>query len=228
MKILAIDTCTKNASCTILENEKILAHFFINSNITHSETIIVMIENCLSTLKLDINQIDEFICTNGPGSFTGVRIGLSIIKGFFIGLKKPCYTVSSLLSLAYNCLDLEGQIIMPILDAKRKQFYTALFKIENSSVVRLHNDIAINIDEIQNFCKNYNQKIFILGDGINEYKKNYKKNDKFIILSQNLVYNSSLGAALSYTNKNNISNTLEPSYIRLSQAQQDLNKNLER
>lgn len=225
MKILAIDTCTKSASCTILENKKILSHFFINSNITHSETIILMIKNCLNTLKLDINQIDEFICTNGPGSFTGVRIGLSIIKGFFIGLKKPCYTVSSLLSLAHNCLDLEGQIIMPILDAKRNQFYSALFKIKNSSVIRLYDDVAININEIQTFCKNYNQKIFLLGDGINEYKKHYQKDDKFIILSENIVYNSSLGAALSTVNKNNISSNLEPSYIRLSQAQQDLNKN---
>lgn len=228
MKILAIDTCTKSASCTILENQKILAHFFINSNITHSETIIIMIENCLNNLKMDLKQIDKFVCTNGPGSFTGVRIGLSIIKGFSIGLKKTCYTVSSLLSLAHNCLDLEGQIIMPILDAKRKQFYTALFKIENSSVIRICDDTCVDITNIQKFCDKYHQKIFILGDGINEYKKNYEQNNKFIILSENIAYNSSLGAALSSLDKNNVSYNLEPSYIRLSQAQQDLNKNLER
>ena len=153
MKILAIDTCTKSGSVTLCEDDFILSSNYINVKITHSETLLPLVEQVLANTKTKIEDIDLFSVSKGPGSFTGVRIGVSVVKGLAFESKKNCLGISSLLGVAYQCQDIDG-IICPVLDARKNQFYTAMFSSENKKISRLTEDNALNIDEITEIIKN--------------------------------------------------------------------------
>lgn len=225
MKMLCIDTCTNCCSATILIDGNVVSHNFLNTNKTHSETIITLIDNALKTAEINIDDIDIFGTSNGPGSFTGVRISSAIIKGLCFNDNIPCVTVSSLLSLAYNVLDIDG-IIMPVLDARKNQFYTALFKCYNKKITRITKDDAIDICDISLNIKNFKENIYLVGDGAEKCFNKIK--DDFLnirLCSQNTVYNNSLGVALACFNNldtQKSSKNICPNYIRLSQAQKDL------
>lgn len=127
LNILALDTSAKAASCAVYKDKLLVCEGFLNAGLTHSVTIMPMVNDMLSRANLALQDIDVFAVSSGPGSFTGLRIGISAVKGMAFALNKPCAAVSTLEALAYNVAAFHG-IIAPAMDARRSQFYTALFR----------------------------------------------------------------------------------------------------
>jgi tRNA threonylcarbamoyladenosine biosynthesis protein TsaB len=164
MLLLGLDSSAKAASCAVYDTDtqSVAAYGGVNNRITHSETLMPLAENILKAAKLTLSDIGAFAVTNGPGSFTGVRIAASAVKGMAFALNKPVYAVSTLHSLAYNLLDsaLESCIACCVMDARREQFYNAMFRVSGGSVRRLTPDRAIGKDELETELQSYaNEKI---------------------------------------------------------------------
>lgn len=160
MKILSVDSSSVSASVAITENGATLAENFINNGLTHSQTLMPMVEKTLKDSGVSIKDIDLFAITNGPGSFTGVRIGIASVKGMADALNKKCMAVSTLEAIA-EPLKNEDSIACAVMDARCNQVYTAIF--ENGK--RLCEDKAVLIDELGVELKNYNKKVVFIGDG---------------------------------------------------------------
>lgn len=229
MKILAVDTSCKVASVAILEDGVTLAYFTANNKQTHSQTIMVMINNLLAVANLNVSDIDLFACANGAGSFTGLRIGISAIKGLAFGVNKPSIGISTLEGLAYNCIDLTDCIICPVMDARCGQVYNALFDIVNektvNKILRLCPDRPIKIEELCEELTKFSKKIILVGDGAFLcYNKLIACLDNVVLANDMLVLNSatSIGkiAYNQYISDDDI--LLAPNYLRLSQAEQNL------
>lgn len=139
MKILAIDTSSQSASCAVTEEGKLLGEFFTNVKLTHSQTILPMVENLLEQTRVALPEIGLFAVTDGPGSFTGLRIGLSAVKGMAHALGKGCVGVSTLEALAWNLSGMDAAVC-PVLDARCSQVYTALFRSGGDFPERLADD----------------------------------------------------------------------------------------
>lgn len=173
MKILAIDTSGPNCSVSILENNSVIGDFTIHNGITHSQNLVPMIEQVQRFTNLDLNDIDIFACSIGPGSFTGLRIGLATIKGFAISLQKKVIGVPTLLSLAYNVSQFNGTICA-LLDARNNNVYAGLYRKQDDHKINLIGDyISDSIDTLIQAIKQQDSAIPILfvGDGVEVYKE---------------------------------------------------------
>ena len=165
MKILALDSTAQAATVALCENEHLLGEYTINNGNTHSETLLPMVESLLRFFELTPKDIDLFAVSAGPGSFTGVRIGASTVKGLAFAMNKPCVGVSTLEALAQNLEGFEG-LICPVMNARRKQVYTALFRQKNGVRERLMPDSAISIAELDQILVQYSgEPIYLCGDG---------------------------------------------------------------
>ena len=175
MITLGIDSATKTASVGIVKDEKVVASFTLNHKRTHSEKLLEMVDMALKVAQLDINEIDAFAVTKGPGSFTGLRIGLATIKGLCNALNKPCYPVSTIDALYENVSGLcsFGTIIAPIMDARRGEVYCGAY-LNNEKILE---DDALNIEKFIEKLKTFNyEKIIFTGDGVEPNKEIYKYN----------------------------------------------------
>lgn len=169
MKILAVDTSAKTASGAITDGAELIALATLNSPGTHSVTLLPMIDALLSGSHMKIDDIDMFACSAGPGSFTGVRIGVSLIKGLGFGSDKPCVGVSSLEALARNMIMADG-ILCPVMDARRSQLYNAIFSCEKGVLKRLTDDRLITVSELADELKRLSpdgRPIYFNGEGYN-------------------------------------------------------------
>ena len=164
MKILSVDSSALVASVALCEDENVLAEYTINNGNTHSETLLPMIESVLGFFELGANEIDMFAVSAGPGSFTGVRIGAATLKGLAFGFGKPCVEVSTLEAIAYN-LRLHRGLICPVMNARRGQVYTAVFRSNGETLERLMPDAAISIEELDIILANYGEDVCLCGDG---------------------------------------------------------------
>jgi len=164
MKILAFDSTAKAASVAVTEDGKLLGVYNIDNGLTQSELLLPMAENLLKSLKLGFSDIGLLAVSVGPGSFTGVRIGASLVKGIAFGRGIPCSAVSTLEALAENLFPLVGYIV-PVMDARRKQVYTATFKSDGRTLERLTPDRAISIDELADELSRLDGDIYLSGDG---------------------------------------------------------------
>ena len=166
MKILAIDTTAKTAAAAITDGERLLASATLNNPGTHSVTVLPTVETLLRGASLTFSDIDMFAVSAGPGSFTGVRIGVSLVKGLAFGTDKPCVGVSSLEALARNLTAVNG-LICPVMDARRNQLYNALFTCENGTITRLTEDRLITADELGEELRGYaeSRPVYFVGDG---------------------------------------------------------------
>ena len=164
MKILALDTSATVATVAVTDNLTPLAEYTVNNKNTHSETLLPMIESALAALSMKISDIDLFALSAGPGSFTGVRIGAATIKGLAFGSKKPCAEVSTLEALANNLLFHKG-LICPVMNARRSQVYTALFRSDGKALTRLMPDSALAISELDEILAKYAEPVSLVGDG---------------------------------------------------------------
>lgn len=166
MKILALDSSAIVATVALCEDERLLAEYTVNNGNTHSETLLPMVESLLRHFGLGAKDVDLFAVSSGPGSFTGVRIGAATVKGLAFGREdKCCVGVSTLEALAYNLIGNTG-IICPVMNARRSQVYTALFRCDEKGLTRLMPDSAIAISELDDILAKYSgERIMLCGDG---------------------------------------------------------------
>lgn len=167
MKILVLDTSALTATAAVLDGDTIVCEESTTTKLTHSQTIMPMVDDLLSKASLDISDIDLFACSVGPGSFTGLRIGIGTIKGLAYGCGKKVCAVSTLEALAHN-IPFSDFLIAPIMDARREQVYNALYRWENGRLITIEEPRAISIEEL---CNSLNEKTVFVGDGVKVYKE---------------------------------------------------------
>lgn len=225
MKILSVDSSSVSASVSITENGITLAENFINNGLTHSKTLMPMVEKTLKDGGISIKDIDLFAIANGPGSFTGVRIGIASVKGMADALAKKCVAVSTLEAIAEPLKD-KDYIACAVMDARCNQVYTAIF--ENGK--RLCEDKAVLIDELGVELKNYNKKVVFIGDGsVLCYEKLKDIVTDISVADENIryIHASSIGRLAEDKIENGEEPTdsakLVPYYLRLPQAERELN-----
>ena len=231
MKILAVDTSATSASVCVAQENKIIGEFSINTALTHSQTLIPMIEQLAEKTGVTLDNIDAIAVNAGPGSFTGVRIGVAAVKGIAFSRNIPCVSVSTLESMAYNMLD-NDCIICSVMDARCSQVYNSLFRVKDGKVTRLIEDRALSLTDLKLDLQKYNEKIILVGDGA-EITFNYFENslqNVFLASVNNRVQKASSIACVAFKKINNgetlNASELMPVYLRLPQAQRELNKKL--
>jgi len=225
MKILAVDTSANTATVCVVEDDKLLAEEIVNHKKTHSQTLMPMIDNVLKNCGVDISDIDVFAVANGPGSFTGLRIGVSAIKGMAHALDKPVIEISTLEAMAYNIYMCE-EIICPIMDARRAQVYNGVYTWENGVFTELTPPRALSIEECVEDVKKYNKKVIFLGDGVpvhREYiEKELSEQAIFAPASANAQRASSLASiALNRQDGKKSCYEVSPVYLRKPQAERE-------
>lgn len=232
MKILGIDSSAKTASAAIVDDGKILSSFFINTGLTHSQTLMPMIDNVLKCADINLNEIDLIAVNRGPGSFTGIRIGVAAAKGLSDTASIKCCGISTLESMAYN-LSAFDCIACSVMDARCSQVYYSLFEIKDGAVIRLTQDSADSISALGDMLKNYNQLKIFVGDGADLCYNNLKDSlDNIRVAYESCKYQNAVGvcmAALNTSNSDYVNgNALVPEYLRLPQAERELNKKLKK
>ncbi len=229
MKILGVDSTATAASAAVYCDGKILSLNFSNTGLTHSQTLLPMIESALATAGVNIADIDVFAVSNGPGSFTGVRIGVAAVKGLAQPLNKKCITVSTLETIA-KPLENSGCYAVSVMDARCNQVYTAQFNCTDG-FERITDDEALTLDELGERLKNVEQPIVLIGDGTDVSYKKLKDVLKNVFKAPLSVrYQSAANVTLIAGKK--IENGFEgesaesilPNYLRLSQAERELKK----
>lgn len=231
MIVLSVDSATESASCAILEENRLLGEINFNYKKQHSILLMTMVEQLLTNLALNINDIDGFVVSKGPGSFTGLRIGIATIKGLSQGTGKPFLGVSSLDALAYNMAFTTG-IICPILDALRGNVYTALYKFKGDKLEKISDYLVISIEELITRLKEKEEPCTFIGDAIHIFKDTLIEalpEVGFAPVHLNLVRASALGelglAALALGEQDDI-NSFAPLYLRKSQAEREYEKKI--
>lgn len=228
MKILALDTSSQAASCALLEDERPVGSFYIDAKLTHSQTILPMVENVLTACQQNLQDVDLFVVSNGPGSFTGLRIGTAAVKGMAHGLQKPCIGLSTLEGLAYNMIGHSG-IVCAVMDARCNQVYTALFDLDDD-MRRITEDLAIPLEELKKIIKNQEKSVVLVGDGAvlcyNSIVEEERKGVTLAPAHQRLqnAYSVGLAALRAHLSEAAPARELVPTYLRLPQAQRELLK----
>jgi len=164
MIILSLDTSATVASAALCDGERLLAEYTLNNGNTHSETLLPMVESLLAHFGITTDDIDIFAASTGPGSFTGVRIGAATLKGLAFGKNKPCVSVSTLEAIAEN-LNVHKGLICPVMNARRSQVYTALFRSNGQTLERLIPDSAMSIAELDEKLAEFGEPVYFSGDG---------------------------------------------------------------
>lgn len=165
MKILAVDSAANVASAAIVANGQLLSESIVNYKKTHSETLLPMIDDLFKSCQLQPSDIDLFAVAQGPGSFTGLRIGVTTVKGLAHAVQKPVIGVSTLLGLAYN-LPFCSCIVAPIMDARRSQVYNGVYAWEGTELKELRAPRAISIEECVADVRQVGKPVLFLGDGV--------------------------------------------------------------
>ena len=225
MVILALDSTAATGSVALCRDRKLLASLTLNTGNTHSETLLPSVEALLTMCELTANDVDVFACSAGPGSFTGVRIGASTIKGMAFGKDKPCIGVSTLEALAYNLRGFSG-ILCPVMNARRSQVYNALFRAEDGKLERLCPDRAISLDELAKELSTYgDQTVYLSGDGYDMTRAALAAHH-LGTTPEELIYQSGYSVAMcalaAYeAGVRTTDAELVPTYLRLPQAERE-------
>lgn len=225
MKILSMDTSTDTVSVALCEDRSLVASFTGNMKKTHSTTLLPLIDTVLSYNGIKCENIDLLAVTAGPGSFTGLRIGVATVKGLAIGNNIPSIGVSSLQALAYNFSDREGVLICPSINARRGEVYYALFKIENGIPVRLCEDTSAHASVLEETLKGYNEQVLFCGDGTNVLRQNFKSisvpEDNQLLLYPSAVSVAMAALDIFKANGASYADMLSPTYLKPSQAERE-------
>jgi tRNA threonylcarbamoyladenosine biosynthesis protein TsaB len=186
LKILGIDTSSKFLSIALAENDNILAEESHVLDRKHSSLLVPKIGEMLEKYGTGIREIDGFVIGLGPGSFTGLRIGVSTVKGFGIASGKPCVGVPSIDAIAMNAPDGDKNTVVPVIDAKRQQLYSAIYEKKKNIVSRKAEYLLLTVDKLMKRIKG---PALFLGDGIILYEKEIKRlNEKIVFLSEDYWY----------------------------------------
>lgn len=229
MKTLAVDTSTMMATCALLDEDRLLGEFSLNQDMTHSENLVPMIKEMLDNLNLKVKDIDLFGVAIGPGSFTGLRIGIATIKSFAHVFDKPVIGVSTLEGLAFN-LPYNGYIV-PMIDARRNRIYTGIYNRIKGNLINIVEPTIMEVDKLMKLLQKEYDHIIVNGNGTLVYRDIILEalGDQVIMAPKNLnsCRASSIGelALLKYKEGQRDSYYhLVPEYLRESQAQRELRK----
>lgn len=220
MKVLAVDTSTMMSSISILENDKIIADSSINQKETHSEMLVPLIKRMLDDLKIKANDIDLFAIAKGPGSFTGLRIGMTSLKAMAQALDKPLIGISTLEGMAYSILN--DNYVLPIIDARGKRYFAGLYKWNNNQLEMQFEEI-IEEEELENRIKNID-KLTIVGEAISKLPLSIKEASNIKLAHAGLNNGISRNIAIlakERFERGDIDSTYDitPNYLRKSQAE---------
>lgn len=228
MIILAVDSSAVAASAALCEDGKILGEFYCNTGLTHSQTLMPMINGLLQNSRIPLERVDLFAVSVGPGSFTGIRIGISTVKGLAFPQNKPCVGVSTLEAIASNLSHLNATICA-VMDARCKQVYNAVFRAADGKLERLTEDRAISAEDLARDCEKYSKPLFLVGDGANLCYNVYGFQAEGAQLApEPLLFQHASGVAKAtvtvYQNGLTVSpDALRPVYLRPAQAERNLN-----
>lgn len=227
MKILSVESAALVASAAVCEDDKLLCEIFVNTAKTHSQTLMPMIDSVLEQSETTLSDIDLIAVSNGPGSFTGLRIGVSAVKGLAHAKNLPVVGISSLYSMAYN-LPFCQHLICPIMDARRNQVYNAVYEWESDNLNELISPRALGIDELLEELIQKNRKVVFIGDGVLPHKEHIINTlgdmAVFAPPSASLQRASALAAPariLFNQQKTTTCYELSPVYLRKSQAERE-------
>ncbi len=226
MKILAVDCSASPASCAIVEDGKIIASSYINVQLTHSQTMLPMIKEMLSSSLVNLEDIDAFAINSGPGSFTGIRIGISAIKGLAAPKDTPCYEISTLDSIA-QCFAGFDCTLCAVMDARCNQVYNRIYKIQKGEILPLTENRAVMVDEVEKELEEVQDKVIIAGDGAKLFKAFAEQKDNVDLAKEPYSFQNAVGTALaaeklSLVSKGISQTYLKPFYLRLPQAEREL------
>ena len=226
MLILAFETSAKAASMALTENGKLLGESYQNTGLTHSQTLMVMAEDLLKQCGKQVRDITALAVAEGPGSFTGVRIGVAAAKGFAWGRQLPCYGISTLEAMAISLGAYDGYVC-PCMDARRSQVYNALFRVDRGVLQRISEDRAIALADLKEELKNLENPVFLVGDGANLCYNTLSSEIAGLVLPpEHRLHQRAVGVALAAEAKaaageTGDGNGLSPNYLRLSQAERE-------
>lgn len=228
MRILSIESSAKAASVALTEDEKLISQYYSASQQTHSKTLLKMAEDMLNNQELSMSDIDAVAVAIGPGSFTGIRIGVAAAKGLCWGADKPAIGVSTLEAMAHQGRDRTECVICAAMDARRGEIYNALFESDGKKLVRLCEDRAVPMTKIVEEAKYSGKKYFFLGDGAKLcYNKFLEEGLSCEIAPEPILLQTAWGvsqAAMAKTPED--ASDLTPHYLRLSQAERERNERL--
>ena len=227
MLTLAFESSAKAASVALLRDGSLISQYSQCSGLTHSRTLLPMAEDLLKNAELTLADIDLFAVAHGPGSFTGIRIGVSTVKGLSWACDKPCVGVSTLESMAWHGLA-AGGLICPVMDARRQQVYNALFQIREDKPVRLTEDRPLSLAELGEELRSLDGIPFLVGDGASLTARFLEKEGlPFRMAPENLLWQSAWGVGMAALDKTpGDSQSLLPVYLRLSQAERERQERL--
>lgn len=226
MLILAFETSAKAASTVLLEGNRLLGESYQNTGLTHSQTLMVMAEDMLKQCGRTVADIDAVAVAEGPGSFTGVRIGVAAAKGFAWGRELPCFGVSTLEAMAQSLGVYEGYVCA-CMDARRSQVYNALFYVNRGTISRVSADRAIALADLAEELKKIKEPVFLVGDGSNLCYNTLKDAVPSLVLPpEHRMHQRAVGVALVAAKRAEGGETptgaaLTPNYLRLSQAERE-------
>lgn len=228
MKLLSIDASGKTAACAVTEDGAVIAKSFTDSGLTHSQTLLPMVESMLLLSGIDMADIDQLALTVGPGSFTGLRIGAATVMG--LAGQRPCRCVPTLTAIAYNFTD-KNAVIIPVLDARRNQVYTAAFRVSDGKVTRLCEDEALSVDEVFDRIREYStdEAVIIAGDGAYLFENAVSVLGNVFFAEDKLLYVQGEGIAMAAMEFGAVSaQDIKLNYLRLSQAERELKEKMKK
>lgn len=171
MKVLAVDTSTSVAAVAVMDDASLLGEYLLNHGKTHSQKLVPMIKEIMDGLELLPGDIDLFAASSGPGSFTGLRIGVTTIKAMAFAAKKPVVSIPTLDALAYG-IPLSGEaLVCPIMDARNRQVYTALYSLENGQQKNITGYMGVPVEELVKLIKSKNRKVIFTGDAVQAHRE---------------------------------------------------------
>lgn len=226
MLLLSFETSAKAASVALHDENRLLGESYQNTGLTHSQTLLVMAEDLLNQCGFTARDVTAVAVAAGPGSFTGVRIGVAAAKGFAWGGELPCYGVSTLEAMALGLGAQEGYVC-PVMDARRSQVYNALFRVSCGNCTRVREDRAISLDELGKELQNLTEPVFLVGDGsILCYNTLSERVKNLILPPEHRMHQRAAGVGLAarlriLRGDTGDGNGLVPNYLRLSQAERE-------
>lgn len=229
MLTLAFESSAKAASVALCEGGRLISQVIQCSGLTHSRTLLPMAEDLLKNAEMEMKQIDCFAVAQGPGSFTGIRIGIATVKGLAWAADKPCIGVSTLAAMAWNGVA-AGGLICAVMDARRSEVYNALFRIEDGRPVRLCPDRAISLSALTEELRERGEAPFLVGDGTELASAFFREQHlEHRVPPENLRWQNAWGVAMEAAGKELCtSQELLPVYLRLSQAERERQARLSR
>lgn len=233
MYILSLDSTAVAATVALCDDERLLACTTIQNGNTHSQTQLPLIEQTLAGFDLSVCDLGLLACSAGPGSFTGVRIGVSTIKGLGFGRNIPCIGVSTLEALAYNLIGMDG-LICPVMNARRNQVYNALFDCRDGVLTRRCDDRAIALTELDEELSAMGARpVYLVGDGYELARKQLVKSASQIkgtpelLRAQNAYSVAQIALRLYRSGVRTTDTELVPVYLRPCQAERERLERLE-